>query len=104
MMTGKKITNGLMVAVVGVVVTLTSATAQTVIQPIGATTTAVPLSGRPIENAIDGSGLSGVGDILTQTHSVNVNADLFLGSGDTGHTFVFDLGGTYTVDSVHLWA
>ena len=82
-----------------------AANAALVITPVGATTTGGNLSGRPIENTIDGSGLSGVGDILTQTHSVGVNSDLWLSADGNGSgvEFVFNLGGTYTVDSVHLW-
>ena len=83
-----------------------TANAAVVITPAGATTTGGNLSGRPIGNTIDGSGLTDPGtpgNILDDTHSVNTNADLFLGSGASGHEFVFDLGGTYTVDSVHLW-
>ena len=82
-----------------------TANAAVIITPTGATSTGGNLSGRPIGNTIDSSGLSGggiSGNILTETHSVNTNADLYLAAG-TGNEFVFDLGGTYTVDSVHLW-
>ena len=79
-----------------------------IIQPVAATTTAGNLSGRPIENTIDGSGLTDPGtpgNILDDTHSVNTNSDLWLSQNGNGSgiTFVFDLGGTYTVDGVHLW-
>ncbi|MDG0993966.1 MAG: PEP-CTERM sorting domain-containing protein [Akkermansiaceae bacterium] len=85
-----------------------TANAAVVITPAGATTTGGNLSGRPIGNTIDSSGLSGggiSGNILTETHSVNTNSDLWLSANGNGSgvEFVFDLGGTYTVDSVHLW-
>jgi len=85
-----------------------TANAAVVITPAGATTTGGNLSGRPIGNTIDGSGLTDPGtpgNILDDTHSVNTNSDLWLSANGNGSgvEFVFDLGGTYTVDSVHLW-
>ena len=60
------------------------------------------LSSRDIDKAIDGSGLSGVGDILTQTHSINSSgSDYFLGA--IGTTLTFDLVVASTVDAVELW-
>jgi hypothetical protein len=85
-----------------------TANAAVVITPAGATTTGGNLSGRPIGNTIDGSGLTDPGtpgNILDDTHSVSTNSDLWLSANGNGSgvEFVFDLGGTYTVDSVHLW-
>jgi hypothetical protein len=83
-----------------------TANAAVVITPTGATTTGGSIDAtRVIGKTIDSSGLSGVGDILTQTHSVGVSGDLWLSANNNGSgvEFVFDLGGTHTVDSVHLW-
>lgn len=85
----------------------------TIVTPIGVTATTSGLSNRGIEKTIDGSGLSGIGDILTQTH---VNAGI---SGDDGYylsnllaggsdpaaaeIIEFDLGGAATVAAIHVW-
>jgi large repetitive protein len=105
MTTGIRFTHILTVLTV-VVLTLTLANAQTVIQPSGVTTTGGNLSGRPIGTTIDGSGLPiNGGAILTETHSVATSGQYWISaSGNpSGVQFDFDLGGTFDVDSVHLW-
>ena len=82
-----------------------------IIQPVGATSVG-NLSGRPIGDAIDGSGLSSggtSGNILTETHSVNSsNSGPYWISAAGGATpgnelLTFDLGGAYNVNAIHHW-
>ena len=68
------------------------------------------LSNRDIGKTIDGSGLIGDGDILTQTHSIAVSGQYWISSqgvadGDPAVELTFDLGvdASYDIDSVHLW-
>ena len=84
-----------------------------VITPTGVTATTAGLSDRGIDKVIDGSGLSGVGPILDQTH---VNAGL---SGDddyylsnelaegtnpaAGEIIEFELAAATTVSAIHVW-
>ena len=85
---------------------LTGTSSAGVIQPTAATSSVGNLSNRPIERTIDGSGLSGGGDILTQTHNVTgdpTNTLYWIGAGTSNIQLDFDLGGTFDVDSMHLW-
>ena len=71
------------------------------------------LSNRDIDKTIDGSGLLGAGDILTQTVEIAgaaPNNFYWLSSsgvadGDPAVELTFDLGvgASYDIDSVHLW-
>ena len=79
-----------------------------IITPISVTTTGGQIDKvRTIEKIIDSSGLSGSGnsgDILRETHSLDGSAGWLSARGEGGVAeTVFDLGGTFTVDSVHLW-
>jgi len=95
-------------------VTMTGATQAAVtagiITPTGVTGDSSLHASFGVNWTIDGSGLSGggnSGDILNETHS-NGNAGTYLtwlsanGNRPT-ITIDFDLGGTFDVDSVHLW-
>ena len=74
-----------------------------VIQPTTATVVLGGSTNTNITSTINGSGLSGVGDILTQTHDFG-GGQWISGNGTSPNVeVVFDLGGTFTVDSVHLW-
>ena len=85
-----------------------SAHAAVIITPISGTVN-VQLDGAyGIENTIDGSGLSGggtSGDILSETHSRDStgSGNAWLENSATPTVMTFDLGGTFTVESVHLW-
>ena len=57
---------------------------------------------------IDGVGLSGngdSGDILSETHAWATSANSWHSNNGNGPSTVmtFDLGGTFTVDSIHIW-
>ena len=95
----------LMIVAIAFVGLMASTSSADVITPTGVTTTGGNLGGRPIGTTIDGSGLIGDGDILTQTHNVATGSEYWISaSGNTsGIQFDFDLGGTFSVDSVHLW-
>ncbi|MCH7227033.1 hypothetical protein [Haloferula sp. A504] len=82
----------------------TGATLDGVITPIEAVAANFIDLGRRAEKLIDGSGLSGAGDILTQTHSEpgNTTNDYFLGSA-TDNEIVFTLPATATVGEAHIW-
>ena len=79
------------------------------IQPIGVTGHTANPSGFPTINLINNSGMSGGGDILTQTHvgSNGVGANPHWLGGipqlNGGSPLVFDLGGSFAVDAVHVW-
>lgn len=81
------------------------AKAVTIITPSAATSATGNLSGRPIGETINGSGLSGVGDILEQTHAVNSgNSGLYWIGNLAGASLEFGLPGASAVDAVHLWS
>ncbi len=79
-----------------------------IITPVSGTVNVQLNASYGIEYAIDGSGLSGggaSGDILSETHT-------FGGGGNSWHSpsvdpstieMTFDLGGTFSVDSIHVW-
>ena len=80
-----------------------------IITPTGVTGQEANGSNFPVENLINGSGMSGAGDILTQTHATSSGTTAnphWLGSigGLNGNSpLIFDLGGTFQVDGVHIW-
>jgi ferric-dicitrate binding protein FerR (iron transport regulator) len=79
----------------------------TIITPVSATSPTPALRGN-VDNLIDGSGLSarGVsGHILSETHSTESNSYSWLSQKISPSTIemTFDLGGTFTVDSIHIW-
>jgi len=64
------------------------------------------LSDRGVGTIIDGSGLSGSGDILTQTHVLSdesPNNQYYITGGANTVTFDFSFDSAYDVDSIHLW-
>jgi hypothetical protein len=83
--------------------------AGTVIQPVGVTGHTANAGGFPTINVINGSGMSGVGDVLTQTHApstgTGANPAWIGGISQLNSTqpLVFNLGGTYNIDAVHVW-
>ena len=95
-------------------VTALSAPASLIITPVDATsTTTIGSGGRLIGTTLDGSGLSSggtSGDILTETHSPN-NANTATywlsgnksGAGHADEVLIFELGGSFDVDTLHLW-
>lgn len=89
---------GLMVAgnaVQAQVVTPVSATASTFFSP----------SQNPV-NLINGSGLLGVGDILSRTHAASGSAETMWHSGGgvvANEWLVFDLGAQFTLTGAHIW-
>tara|TARA_B110000879_G_scaffold172437_1_gene223950 strand:+ start:579 stop:3089 length:2511 start_codon:yes stop_codon:yes gene_type:complete len=82
----------------------------TIITPVAASSPTPAIYG-DMDTLIDGSGLSGSGvsgvsgDILTETHDYGAGANSWHSNNDNGPTTVmtFDLGGTFTVDSIHIW-
>ncbi len=86
-----------------------------IITPTGATSsTSIGSGGRVIGETIDSSGLSGggaSGNILLETHDLNTHngPDYWLsgnGAGNSPYTeeLIFDLGGTFNVDAIHVWS
>jgi hypothetical protein len=76
-----------------------------IVSPTSVASSDSGLSNRGSGKIIDGSGLFGSGDILTQTHArsdEDGNDHLFLGSAATV-TFDFDLPSATDLDQVHLW-
>lgn len=75
-----------------------------VITPIQAVAANSIDSGRRANKLIDGSGLAGSGDILSQTHANAGNStnDYFLGSA-TNNEIVFTLPAAATVAEAHIW-
>jgi len=100
-----------MVAVVAmgiVAATTTSVQAQAnIITPVSATSNATLGPAWTIDKAIDGSFLSGggaSGDILSETHAPDAQTGShYLSANGVVPELTFDLGGTFTVDSVHIW-
>jgi hypothetical protein len=80
-----------------------------IVVPVGVTGHTANAGGFPTINVINGSGLSGVGDVLTQTHvpsnGTGANPHWIGGISQLNSTqpLVFNLGGAYTVGSVHVW-
>lgn len=84
-----------------------------IITPTAATTNSTVGGNRGIENVIDGSDLSSnglSGNILSETHDQNLDSGpgYWLsanGGGNVGNstTLTFNLGGTFSVDGVHIW-
>ncbi len=109
MTTGKRITNGLMVAVVAmgiVAATTTSVQAQANIITPDSVSTDGGETATVIGSVIDSSGLSGggvSGDILSETHDDGTGQWLSGNGTAPNIEIIFDLGGTFSVDSVHLW-
>jgi len=102
-MKSKKSIRGVVIALAVFTSTLHAAI---IITPTAATSSLGNLSNRPIEDAIDGSGLSSgglSGDILSETHVIGSANDgpYFLGA--KGSVLTFDLGNSYTVGAVHIW-
>ena len=96
-----------------VAVAVTASTASlnaAVITPFSATSTTFHDAPRTIDSAIDGSGLSGggtSGDILTETHGSASGDNQWLTAvlpDVTSEVVTFDLGGTFDVDTIYLWA
>ena len=84
-----------------------SATAAVIITPLTASASDSIDGTRVLQNTVDGSGLIGAGSLLTQLHQ-----DTGEGGSSTywltninpvSLTLTFDLNGTRTVDTVHLW-
>jgi len=111
MMTGKRITNGLMVAVVAMgVLGLTAGVsqAQDIITPTSATANQNGYPDNDFAEIVNGVGLSGggtSGDILSETHATATGGNwaAFQGSPFTGDTATFALPAASTVDRVHAW-
>lgn len=59
----------------------------------------------PASFLIDGSGLSEVGPILTQTHTASASIGNWKTSSSSipGASLDFDLGGLFTVTDAHIW-
>jgi hypothetical protein len=78
----------------------------TIITPTTATVAVGGSTNTVITSTIDSSGLSGggiSGDILSETHDFG-GGQWISGNGTSPNVeVVFDLDGTFTVDSVHLW-
>ena len=79
----------------------------TIITPIAATSPTPAIYGN-MDTLIDGSGLSGSGisgHILSETHGYGVKANSWHSQLIAPSTIemTFDLGGTFTVNSVHIW-
>ena len=79
----------------------------TIITPIAATSPTPAIYGN-MDTLIDGSGLSGngvSGDILSETHGYGIITNSWHSQRVAPSTveITFDLGGTFTVDSVHIW-
>jgi hypothetical protein len=110
MKTGMKITNGLTAALVAMGIaaaTATSVQAQAnIITPTSVSTTSAGIGGTHINYVINGGGLSGggtSGDILNETHDNSAYQWLCGGGAPPNIDIIFNLGGTFAVDSVHLW-
>lgn len=81
-----------------------------VITPTSATSTSTVGGDRTIDKTIDGSGLNDVSDpssVLDDYHSYStsvywLSASTAVASGNEELTF--DLGGTYDVDTIYMWA
>jgi hypothetical protein len=86
---------------------LTIATqAATIITPTSATSTTSIGGTRTIAAAIDSTGLSGggtSGDILSENHDGGGLNTHWL-SNTTSETVTFDLGGTFDLNTIYLWA
>ena len=103
-----KIRHCLLLICAGLLPFATPASSQPIITPTGAT-----FGGSVFvspERLIDGSGLSGVGPILSQTHSGGFGVNGHDGANfktDHGngfaHSIIFNLGGTFTLTDVHIW-
>ena len=73
-----------------------------VIDPISATATS-NYPGRPDANTINGSGLSGVGPVTSQTHDNDFN-NMWLSNNTQTPTIVWDLGANYyNLTGFHMW-
>ena len=95
---------------------MTGAIEAAVITPTAATSTTQHDGVRPITNTINSSGLSGggtSGDILSETHAGGAtSSNHWLSSSSAGggsttsatEVLTFDLGGTFDVDTIYLWA
>ncbi len=82
-------------------------TTPTIITPVAATSPTPAIYGN-MDTLIDGSGLSGSGisgHILSETHGYGVKANSWHSQLIAPSTIemTFDLGGTFTVNSVHIW-
>ena len=75
--------------------------AQTVITPSSASDNGGTLSNRPASKSRDSSGLSGVGDILTQTHDSSRNNQW--GASYGGNILTYVLPGASDIDGVLIW-
>lgn len=78
--------------------------ASIIVTPTGATSSStIGSGGRVIGNTIDGLGLSGVGDILTQTHALNTTNSA--GSAPwTGHYWLSASGAVNQNDGTNWWS
>ena len=82
-------------------------TTPTIITPIAASSPTPAIYGN-MDTLIDGSGLSGSGisgHILSETHGYGVTTNSWHSQLIAPSTIemTFDLGGTFTVDSIHIW-
>lgn len=77
--------------------------AQTVITPASATDNGGTLSNRSPSKSIDSSGLSGVGDILTQTHDGSRNNQWGASYQSGGNILTYVLPEASAIDGVHIW-
>ncbi len=89
-------------------VAMTGATQAAVIAPTidVALTTTTAVGGYEIVKTVNSDGLSGggiSGDVLSETNTNGTTQWLNGGANIGNEVVTFDLGGTYDVDSVHLW-
>ena len=75
--------------------------AQTVINPVSATTTFTAAFGTDLANAYNGTGLESFPS-LTANHIATSPADSYVANEITG-TIDFDLGATYLIDGLSFW-
>jgi len=82
----------------------TVSTHAAVVAPTAASATSSIDAARNLTETINGDGLSGVGDILTQTHSItNGSSEYWLGTFNDTQVLDFTLAGPTTIGSLHLW-
>ena len=97
----------LMLAASALLITPVLRVSAAVIAPVSALSATGNLSSRPIEEAINGNGLSSggtSGDVLSETHLVNSgNSGLYWIGTVSGAALTFTLASAETLDAVHIW-
>jgi len=90
------------VASTAIILTIFGSTSRAVVTAPSSATGTTATYGNPTL-LIDGTGLSGVGDILTQTHTVTHTLGWLKNNTNPANNLVFSFGGTADLRGFHIW-